>query len=108
MAELIFLPNGKCDLKFYSNVKNFKRVEKFNYKKNFLKIYIDKNDSIYDVKRCEVVSWKVINKGGRKVNVPDQVKETRDSHLLNRAKGNPAKIAISKIIAEIDMSELLS
>lgn len=107
MAELVYLANEKCDLKFHSKVRNFKRVEKLNYKKNFFKIYIDKNDSVYDVKRCEVVSWKFINKGKGKIKVPDQVNERRDSFLFNRVKGNPAKIAINKIVAEIDMKELL-
>ena len=49
MAELVILSNGKCDLKFHQKAKDFKRVEKFNYKKNFFKILIDKNDSVYDI-----------------------------------------------------------
>ncbi len=108
MAELIYLANGKCDLKFSSTPKNFKRVEKLNYKKNFLRLYLDKNDSVYDVKRCEVISWKFIAKGKGKVKVLDQINEVRDLNLLNKIKGNPAKIAANKIIAEIDMNELLS
>lgn len=108
MAELVYLANGKCDLKFHSNIKNFKRVEKLNYKKNFFRIYIDKNDGVYDVRSCEVVSWKVITKGKKKFNVPDQVKEVRNTYLFNKVKGNPSKTAITKIVAEIDMRELLS
>lgn len=108
MAELIFLPNGKCDLKFHAHPKNFKRVEKFNYKKNFFKVYVDRNDSVYEITRCEVVTWKTIEKGKKKFNVPDEVKETRDAHLFDKIKGNPFKIAITKVAGEIDMQELLS
>ena len=106
MAELIFLANGKCDLKFHAHPKNFKRVEKFNYKKNFFKVYVDRNDSVYEITRCEVVTWKTIEKGKKKFNVPDEVKETRDAHLFDKIKGNPFKIAITKVAGEIDMQEL--
>lgn len=108
MAELIFLANGKCDLKFHAHPKNFKRVEKFNYKKNFFKVYVDRNDSVYEITRCEVVTWKTIEKGKKKFNVPDEVRETRDAHLFDKIKGNPFKIAITKVAGEIDMQELLS
>lgn len=108
MAELIFLPNGKCDLKFHAKIKNFKRVEIVKHKKNFFKVYVSRNDSVYDVKRCEVITWKTIEKGKRKVNVPDKVDEARDVHLFNRIKGNPFNIAVTKIIGEIDAQELLS
>ena len=108
MAELIFLPNGKCDLKFHAKIKNFKRVEIVKHKKNFFKVYVDSNDSVYDVKRCEVITWKTIEKGKKKVNVPDSVEEMRDIHLFDKVKGNPFKIAVTKIIGEIDAQELLS
>lgn len=108
MTEFNFLSNGKCDLKFHSRPKKFNRVERFNYKKNFFRLYVDKNDSICDVKRCEVVTWKTINKGKGKINVPDEVVETRDTYLFDRVKGNPFKIAVTKIAAEIDAKELLS
>lgn len=107
MAELIILKNGKRDLKFHSSTKNFKRVEKLNYKKNFFKIYIDKNDSVYDIKRCEVITWKTVEKGKKKFNVPDKVEEMRDTYLFDKIKGNPAKIAATKIVAEIDVKEML-
>lgn len=102
MAELIFLANGKCDLKFHANIKNFKRVEIVKHKKNFFKVYVDRNDSVYDVKRCEVITWKTIERGKRKVNVPDKVDEVRDVHLFDKTKGNPFKIAVTKIIGEIE------
>lgn len=108
MAELIFLANGKCDLKFHANIKNFKRVEIVKHKKNFFKVYVDRNDSVYDVKRCEVITWKTIEKGKKKFNVPDEVKETRDAHLFDKIKGNPFKIAITKVAGEIEAQELLS
>ena len=106
MAELIFKQNGTCVMKFHTTVKNFKRVEKFNYKKNFFKVYIDRNDSVYDITRCEVVSWKTVEKGKNKYNVPDQISEKRDVNLFNKTKGNPSSIALVKITAEIDAQEL--
>lgn len=102
MAELIFLPNGKCDLKFHANIKNFKRVEIVKHKKNFFRVYVDRNDSVYDVKRCKVITWKTIERGKRKVD------EVRDVHLFDKTKGNPFKIAVTKIIGEIEAQELLS
>lgn len=108
MAELIFLPNGKCDLKFHANIKNFKRVEIVKHKKNFFKVYIDRNDGVYDVRRCEVITWKTVERGKRRVNVPDKVDEVRDVHLFDKTKGNPFKIAVTKIIGEIEAQKLLS
>lgn len=108
MTELILLKDGKCDLKFHAPVKKFKKVDKFNYKKNFFKLFVDKNDSIYDIKRCEVVTWKTVEKGKKTINVPDRVEEKRDTCLFDKVKGNPFKIAITKIAAEIDAKELVS
>lgn len=107
MAELIFKKNGTCDLKFHETVKSFKRIKTFNYKNNYFKVYIDKNDSIYDVTRCEVVTWKSVEKGKSKYNVPDQISEKRDINLFNKIKGNPSKIAKNRIISEIDAQELI-
>lgn len=104
MAELILLKNGKCDLKFHAPCKKFKRVEKFSYKKNFFKLFVDKNDSIYDVKRCEVTTWKTIEKGKKTINVPDRVEEKRDTYLFDKVKGNPYTIAAAKIMAEIKVN----
>ena len=108
MSEFIFLSNGKCDLKFHANIKNFKRVEIVKHSKNFFKVYVDRNNSVYDVKRCEVITWKTVERGKRKVNVPDKVNEVRDVHLFDRIKGNPFNIAVTKIISEIEAQELLS
>ena len=55
-----------------------------------------------------MVTWKTIEKGKKKFNVPDEVRETRDAHLFDKIKGNPFKIAITKVAGEIDMQELLS
>lgn len=103
MAELIILGNGKQDLKFHSLVENFKKVVKFNYKKNFFKLYVDKNDSIYNITKSEVASWKE-DKHGKKI--PDTFEEIRDLYFFNKLKGNPLETALSKIKAEIDMEEL--
>lgn len=89
-------------MKFNAIPKNFKRVMKFSHSKWHYKLYIDKNDSIWDIRECEVLSWKTVEKGHKKVNVPDQVVEKRDVELFNRVKGNPTKVAIDKIIGELD------
>lgn len=102
MAELINLKNGKIDLKFHATPKKFARVEKLNYRGKFFKVYVDKNDSLYDIKLCTVLSWKSIEKGGKKISIPDEVSEVRDAKLFNMLKGNPYKIAARKVMAEID------
>ena len=104
MAEIIKKGN-KTIMKFHSNVKNFKRVQKLVHANKHFKLFIDKNDSIWDVRECEVLSWKTIEKGRKKVNVPDQVIEKRDLFFFNRIKGNPTKVAINKMIAEIDYQQ---
>lgn len=102
MAELIKLPNNHCDLKFHAPVKKFKGVRKFSYKKHFFKIYVNKNDSVYDIKRCVVLTWKTINKNGSEINIPDQIEETRDAELLNKIRGNQYKTATYKVESHID------
>lgn len=94
MAELVKLANGKCDLKFHNKVKNFKRIEKVKHDGNFYEVYIDKNDSVYEILECTVISWKTIEKGRKKFNVPDEVKKVRSLELFNKIKGNPFKIAL--------------
>jgi hypothetical protein len=89
-------------MKFHAIPKNFKRVMKFQHSKWHYKLYIDKNNSVWDIRECEVLNWKSVEKNGRKVNVPDQVVEKRDVELFNRVKGNPVKIALDKIIGELD------
>lgn len=83
-------------------MRKFNRVEKFNYKKNFFELYIDKNDGVYDILKCTVVSWKTVEKGRKKFTVPDQIEKVRDMSLFDHIKGNPTKIAINKIMAYID------
>ena len=75
---------------------------KFSHSKWHYRLYIDKNDSIWDIRECEVLNWKPVEKNGRTVNVPDQVIEKRDVELFNRVKGNPVKIALDKIVGELD------
>lgn len=78
------------------------RVEKLKFKKDFFNIYVDKNESVFDIKRCNVLSWKTVEKGHRKINVPDTVEETRDTYFFNKVKGNPLKIAVNRILAELE------
>ena len=79
-------------------IKNFRKIEKLKYGKKFYKIFVDKNDSVYDILSSEVLSWKIVN--GKKV--PSEVSEHRDLYFFNKIKGNPYKIAIDKIIAELE------
>ena len=93
-------------MKFHMTPKNFKRVEKVSLGKNHYKLFIDKNDSVYDVKECQVLSWKTIEKNRKKINVPDQTVETRDLYLFNKIKGNPSKIAINKVLSILEYENL--
>ena len=70
------------------------KTEKIKVNGNHFKLFIDKNDSIFDIKRCEVLSWK-------KRGIPNEVKEERDTFFFNLVKGNPTKIAIDRIIARL-------
>ena len=81
---------------------------KFSHSKWHYKLYIDKNDSIWDIRECEVLSWKTIEKGRRKINVPDQVVEKRNTYFFNIVKGNPFVIAARKILAELEYQQLNS
>ena len=93
-------------MKFHAKTKNFKRAEKITFGKQHFKLYLDKNDSVWDVRSCEVVSWKTIEKGRKKINVPDQIVEVRNSFFFNKVKGNPFKIAANKIVAELEYQQL--
>lgn len=101
MAEII--KKGKRTImKFNKNIKNFRRIEKLVYGKLHFKLYIDKNDSVYDVKECIVSSWKTVEKGKKKVTVPDSITEQRNIYFFDRVKGNPSKIAANKILAILE------
>ena len=93
-------------MKFHAAVKNFKRVEKVVFGKQHFKLYIDKNDSVWDVRECEVISWKTIEKGRKKVNIPDQIVEKRHLTFFNKVKCNPFKVAANKIVAELEYQQL--
>jgi hypothetical protein len=82
------------------------RTEKVNFGKQHYKLYIDKNDAVFDVKECQVLSWKTIEKGRKRMSIPDEVVEKRDVELFDRVKGNPAKIAVRKVLAELEYKNL--
>lgn len=105
MAKIYKKPSGAVIMKFNSKVKNFRRVEKVVYGKDHFKLYIDKNNSVWEVLSCKVLSWKTIEKGHKKINVPDQVEETRDLRFFNIVKGVPFELAANRIIAELEYSE---
>lgn len=73
------------NVKKHSTVKNFKRIEKFSYKKQKFLIYVDKNDSVYEI-----------------LQVYNEEEIYRNVYFFNRVKGNPYRIAINKIKAEIE------
>jgi hypothetical protein len=83
-------------------MKNFKRIEKVSFGKNHYKLFVDKNDSVYDIKECQVLSWKTVEKGRKKISVPDQTTESRDLYLFNKIKGNPTKLAINKVLSILE------
>lgn len=87
-------------------MKSFKRVETFRYQGKFYNIHVDKNDSVYNIARTEVTSWKEIVKGKRKIKVPDVCESIPETTLLNKIKGNPYKIAIEKIKTEIERESI--
>ena len=38
------------------------RVERINYKKDHFALYVDKNGSVFDVKRCNVLFGRLLKK----------------------------------------------
>ena len=89
-----------------NGVKSFKRVETFKYKGNYYRIYVNKNDSVYKIEKTEISSWKEIIKGKKKVRIPDTYEVIPQPQLLNKISGNPYKIAIEKIITEIERESI--
>lgn len=110
MVEYIIKPGAKGKntviVKLHAQAKNFRRTELFKYNGHFYNIMLDKNDSVYGVEKTEVISWKEIVKGKRKLRVPDEVQSTPEPYLLNKVKGNPYKIAVDRIITEIERGRI--
>lgn len=80
----------------------FMKIENIRINKRFFKLYIDKNDQVFDIKECQVNTWKEIQKGRKKISIPDEVTETRVNELFNHIYGNPYKIARNKVIAHFE------
>lgn len=110
MVEYIkkYQANGKSHIivKFHAPVKNFRRVETFKFRGHFFKVFIDKNDSVYGLTRSEVISWKEVTKGKRKLRVPDVCEDIPEPRILNKIKGNPYKIATERIMTEIERENI--
>lgn len=102
MAEYIRKGNGRIDVKFHAPIKSFKRVETFKHRGSFYKIYVNKNDSVYNLERTNVVSWKEVVKGKKKLRVPDVVEAIPEPVLLNKVRGNSYKTAVHRIITELE------
>ena len=96
--------NGKkvITVKFHAPVKQFKRVETLKYNGCFYKLYVDKNNSIHNLERSEVVSWKEITKGNRKIRIPEVCEVVPEPELLNKIRGNSYEIAVQRLITAID------
>lgn len=106
MAEYIKLPDGKCDLKFYQKIKNFRGVHKLTHGKKHFEIYTDKNSQVYEVLQCVVKTWKAIEKGKRKFTVPDVIVKKRVIELFNLVKGRPIGLALEKIQTILDRASV--
>ena len=102
MAEYIRKGNGRVKVKFHAQVKQFKRVEKFKYNGHFFNIYVNKNDSVYNLERTKILSWKEVVKGKKKIRIPDAIEATPDPVLLNKVRGNSYKTAVHRIITELE------
>lgn len=89
-------------VKFHAPVKHFKRVENLKINGNFYNIYINKYNCVHNLERTEVVSWKEIEKGKRKVRIPDVIKVIPESQLMNKIRGNHYDTAIQKIRTELE------
>jgi len=89
-------------VKFHTQTKSFRRIEVLKHNGNFYNIYIDKNDSVYNVEKSEVVSWKGIKKGNRRMLVPNECVKTSEPTIINKVRGNPYKIALVRIVRELD------
>lgn len=102
MAEYIKKGNGRVKVKFHTQVKQFKRVEKFKHNGQFFNIYVNKNDSVYNLERTQILSWKEVVKGKKKIRIPDAIEATPDPVLLNKVRGNSYKTAVHRIITELE------
>lgn len=92
-------------VKFHQGVKRFKRVENFKYKGIFFKVYIDKNNNVYNLERSDVSTWKEIEKGKRKIKVPDGFKVTPQPEIMNTIRGNSYETAIQRIMTILDRED---
>ena len=102
MAEYIRKGNGRVKVKFHAQVKQFKRVEKFKPNGQFFNIYVNKNDSVYNLESTKILSWKEVVKGKKKIRIPDAIEATPEPVLLNKVRGNSYKTAVHRIITELE------
>lgn len=102
MAEYIKKGNGRVKVKFHTQVKQFKRVEKFKHNGHFFNVYVNKNDSVYNLESTKILSWKEVVKGKKKIRIPDAIEATPEPALLNKVRGNSYKTAVHRIITELE------
>jgi hypothetical protein len=72
-------------------------INKLVIKKKHFNLYVDKNNSVYDIKDLNVKSWKQESKK----RVPEEIEEVRNEYFFNKYKGNPLQSVINKIKTEL-------
>ena len=90
----------------HGSIKDFRRVIKLTSGKNHYELRINKNDSVYEVYKCVVKTWKTIEKNKRKFTVPDVIIRKRENTLFNFLVGRPSSIAAEK--AQIYLDDIQS
>ena len=96
--------NGKSHIKvkFHAQVTRFKRVETLKYNGRFYNIRVDKNNNVCGVEQSVVKTWKEINKGNKKIRIPDVVETIPQPAVMNVVRGNTYEVAIPRILAVLD------
>lgn len=96
--------NGKSHIKvkFHVQVTRFKRVETLKYNGRFYNIRVDKNNNVCGVEQSVVKTWKEVNKGNKKIRIPDVVETIPQPAVMNVVRGNTYEVAIPRILAVLD------
>ena len=106
MAQYIELSTARRNLKFHQQFVPFKGVQKLTHGKQHYEIYVDKNNQVHDIKICVVKTWKAIEKGKRKLTVPDVITKKRVVELFNLIKGRPVDLATEKVRTILDSASV--
>lgn len=95
--------NGRrhIKVKFHAPIKRFKRVETLKLNGHFYYVHINKYNCVHQLFRSEVVSWKEVEKGKRKVRVPNEIRAIPESEIMNKIRGQHYDTAMPRILAEL-------